>query len=144
MWTSYGVELRAPAQERQLDQEPAARDHGARALGPARHSAARRAARGQQVVVQQHPRAVGQRVGVHLQRVDAVLEDVLGRHGLPRQLPGLAGGDEADPQLPRHRRAEDEPARLGGDDEVHAQRPRPLGHPRDRSVQRRRDRAAAA
>ena len=49
-------------------------------------SAARRPAGGQQIVVQQHPRAVGQRVGVHLQRVDAVLEDVLGRHGLPRQL----------------------------------------------------------
>ena len=42
----------------------------------------RRAAGGEQVVVQQHARAVGQRVGVHLQRVDAVLEDVLGRDRL--------------------------------------------------------------
>ena len=74
----------------------------------------------------QDTRAARERVGVHLQRVDAVLEDVLGRDGVVRQLARLARRDEAGAELARERAAEDEAARLGGDDEVDAARARPL------------------
>ena len=84
------------------------------------HSAARRAAGGQQVVVDEHARARGDRVGVELERVGAVLEQVLGPDGLVRQLAGLAREHEAGAELARDRRPEQEAARLGADDDVDA------------------------
>ena len=81
----------------------------------------RRPARGQQVVVDEHARARGDRVGVQLQRVGGVLEHVLGAHGLVRQLARLAREHEAGAELARDRRAEQEAARLGADDDVDAQ-----------------------
>ena len=77
------------------------------------------------------------RVAVHLERVDAVLEDVLGRDRVVRELAGLAGGHEARAELARERRAEDEAARLGRDDELDVARPRPVGEALDRRVERR-------
>ena len=64
------------------------------------------------------PRADRDQVGVHLEHVLAVLEHVGRRERLGRQLPGPARGHEPAAGLGRDRRAEDEAARLGPDDEV--------------------------
>ena len=77
--------------------------------------------------MQQHTGAAGERVGVHLERVDPVLERVLGADRVVRQLSPLARGDEAGVQAASERTAEDEAARLGGDDEVDVQVARVLG-----------------
>src|SRR5215218_7517405 len=136
------VEPPAPVQERQLDEERAA-DH--RRPEPLDELGQRpgRPARGEEVVVDQHPGAVRERVGVHLERVDPVLEDVLGGHDLRRQLARLARGHESGAQLARDRRAEDEAARLGRDHEVDTPRPGPLGDPLHRRVDRVTARSAA-
>ena len=88
----------------QLLDEPGDRFHGA--------------AGGEHVVVDQDARAVPIRVGVQLERVLAVLEAVGRADRLGRQLPGPPGRDEAAADLARDRRAEDEPARLGAENEV--------------------------
>jgi hypothetical protein len=88
----------------------------------------------------EHPRAVGERVGVHLERVDAVLEDVLARDDLGRQLAGLRAARSPAPELARDRGAEDEAARLRGDDEVDSARRGPAAIP----APRRRPRAGRA
>ena len=111
----------AAAQERQLDQERAADDLAAELLDQLAQRA-RRAAGRQQVVVDEHARAACERVGVQLERVDAVLEQVLGADRLVRQLARLAGQHEAGAELARERRPEQEAARLGADDDVDAQR----------------------
>src|SRR4029078_10618310 len=49
-------------------------------------------ARPQLVGVAQNALALDDRVGVHLQRVEAVFERVLRCHGPPRELAGLTGG----------------------------------------------------
>ncbi len=67
----------------ELDQEGAADDRPAEALDQLGQRP-RRPAGGEQVVVDQHPRAVRERVRMHLERVDAVLEDVLGRDRVGR------------------------------------------------------------
>ncbi len=104
-------------QEAQLHQEGAADDLGAQA-GHEIAQGARRPAGGQQVVVDEHPGAVGQRIGVDLEGVETVLEGVLGADRLRGQLAGLARGHEPGPELAGQRRPEDEAARLGGDDVV--------------------------
>ena len=86
--------------------------------------------------MQEHARAVGQRVGVHLERVDAVLEDVLRGDRVVRQLAGLAGRHEAGAQLAGDRGAEDEAARLGRHHEVDLQQSRPVGEMPDGVGQR--------
>ena len=55
---------------------------------------------------------------MHLEGLLAVLQLVADRPGLPRQLAGLAHRHEADAEGERHRRGEDEPARLHADDLV--------------------------
>ena len=65
-------------QERQLDHERASCHDAARLLDELAERAGR-AARGEQVVVHEHARAAAHRVGVHLERVDPVLELVLDR-----------------------------------------------------------------
>ena len=87
------------------------------------HERARGPAGGQQVVVDEHARAGRDGVAVQLERV--------GRRTPARtrpgpsscgQLAGLAGQDEAGAELARHRRPEQEAARLGADDDVDVQR----------------------
>ena len=74
-------------------------DLAARAPTTSSHSAAGGAAGGEQVVVDQHARAAGERVGVDLERVDPVLERVLGADRLVGQLARLARGNEAGREL---------------------------------------------
>ena len=102
------------------------------------HSAPARAARRKQIVVDEHPGATGERVGVHLERVDTVLEHVLGADRLSRQLAGLARRHEPHPQLAGERAPEDEAARLGGDHEIDRGRAHESGEPCHRRVQSRR------
>jgi len=63
--------------------------------------------------VDQYPGTPREGIGVHLERVDAVFERVLGADRVVRQLARLPRWDEARPQLACQRRAEDESARLG-------------------------------
>src|SRR2546421_2382677 len=70
------IEALAAVQEGQLDQERAAHDPGPQ-LDDQVTQCPGGAAGGQQIVVDQHPRPAGQRVGVDLQRVDPVFERVL-------------------------------------------------------------------
>ena len=127
----------AAVQEAELDQERARRHVTAEALdelaqGPGRP------ARGEEVVVDEDPLPVGDRVGVDLERVDPVFEDVLGRDRVVGQLARLARRDEADAQLTGQRAAEDEPARLRGDDVVDLKRRDDLRQAADRQVERPR------
>ena len=66
----------------------------------------------------EHARPVRDRVRVQLERVEAVLERVLGADRAPRELPGLARRDEAAAEPVGERRAEDEAARLRAQHEV--------------------------
>src|SRR5919108_2528598 len=110
-------ELLPPVQERQLENEGRADDFAAELLdeladrldGPAR---------GEHVVVYEHPCPRTDRVRMHLERVLTVLERIGRAHDLRRKLPGAAGRNEAAADLGRDRRAEDEPARLGAEYEV--------------------------
>src|SRR5262245_58674962 len=97
-----------------------------------------RSAGGEDVVVDDHALPLDDRVGVDLERVEAVLERVLGRHGPPRELAGLPRGDEAAAELARERAARDVPARLGAEDQVGLARPRPLRQAVDRLRERLR------
>jgi hypothetical protein len=72
---------------------------------------------------------------MQLERVGAVLEQVLGAHRLVRQLARLAGEHEPGPELARERRPDQEPARLGADDHVDAERPCVLGQRGDGRVE---------
>ena len=99
-----------------------------------------RSTRREHVVEDDDPRTLGDCVAVHLQAVGAVLERVRRLDGLTRQLSGLPRRDEAGPELVRERRAEDEPARLGTEDEVGLARPRPVREPMDRLARSTRDR----
>ena len=92
----------------------------------------------------EHPRPVGERVRVHLEHVDPVLEDVLRGHDLGRELARLARRDEARAELARDRRAEDEAARLRRHDEVDAARARPTPRSPRPTCRPRAGRAAAA
>ena len=65
-----------------------------------------------------HPRPLAERVGMHLEAVRPVLELVRRLHGLPRQLAGLAGGHEAATEPVGERAAEDEAAGLRAEDDV--------------------------
>ena len=98
----------------------------------------RRPAGREQVVVHEHPRPARESVGVQLEHVDSVLQDVLRADRLRGKLAGLAGGREAGAQLACERAAEDEPARLRGEDHVHVQRPGVLGERADGMVVRAR------
>ena len=85
------------------------------------------------------------RVAVDLEGVGAVLEGVLDGQRLGRELAELADRDEARAELDRHRRAEDEAARLHADDDVDLLAPVGLEHEvdrlavRGRILQQRRD-----
>jgi hypothetical protein len=56
------------------------------------------AASGQEIVVDEHALAGLNGIGMDLQSISAVLQGVLATADLARQLAGLAGGGEADPQ----------------------------------------------
>ena len=72
---------------------------------------------------------------MHLEGVEAVLQGVLGPDGEDGQLPRACGGHESTSEPVCDRRPEDEPARLGADDDVDLPRLGPLGHLVDRLVQ---------
>ena len=133
------LEPLAPLEERELDQERRADDDASElldelALRP------RGAAGGEQIVVHEHPRPARERVDVHLERVDPVLERVLGADRRVRELPRLAGRHESDAHAVGERRAEHEAARLGAEDDVRPARLGPGGELLDGLVQRLRDR----
>ena len=86
----------------------------------------------------QHPGSPLQRVGMHVQLVEAIFEPVLCADRLLGQLARLARGNESDSQLARQRAREDEPARLGGDDQVYSERPGVGGQLLNDVVERRR------
>ena len=75
-------------------------------------------------------------VAVHLERGRAVLEVVLDADHVGRQLAKLAHGHEANTELVRDRRAEDEAARLHADDDVDVALPHPLHEPVDGRLER--------
>ena len=77
-----------------------------------------RAAGREHVVVDQNARPVRDHVRVQLESVLSVLECVCGADRLGRQLAGPSGRNEAATDLVRDRSPEDEPARLGTDDQV--------------------------
>ena len=112
-----------PVEERELDQEAAADDIAAELLDEVAQRRGRAAGR-EQVVVHEHPPPGGDGVGVQLERLLAVLEQVFGADGLIGQLAGLAREREAGAELERERGAEQEAARLGRDDALDLQRPR--------------------
>src|SRR5438045_1276968 len=123
------AELRAPVEERQLDDEVDPDDVPAEALDETGDRLHRPAGR-EDVVVDDDPRALADRVRVDLERVLAVLQGVPGGDGLRGELARPPRRDEAAADLARDRRAEPEPARLRAEDEVGLALPRPLGeHP---------------
>ena len=75
---------------------------------------------------------------MHLQRVEPVLELVLGADHLVWQLARLASGDETRLELERERRAEDEAACLGRDHDVGRERAGNLRQRPDCSFERGR------
>src|SRR5439155_25056034 len=91
-----------------------------------------------QVVVDEHARAAGDRVAMDLERVDAVLEDVLDRVRLPWQLARLARRYEAGADPLRDGTAEDEAACLRGRDQRYLALARVVGQRVDRMGQGRR------
>src|SRR6266576_2910135 len=72
----------------------------------------------EEIVDDEHPRARFDRVPVHLESRRAVLEVVLDAHHIPRQLAELSHRDEANAELVRDRRREDEPPRLHPHDDI--------------------------
>src|ERR1700733_2099215 len=102
-----GLEPLAAAEEAQLDQEGTTGDLGSQACDEVAHPACG-AAGGQQVVVDEHPRTRSERVGMPLERVDSVLEDVLHADRVGRQPPGFASRYEPGAELARQRGAQDE------------------------------------
>ena len=78
----------------------------------------RGAAGGYQVVDQQYPFALGDRIGVYFDAVGAVFELVVVAYGFGGQLAFLADRDETLAQRVGQRRAEDEAARLDAGDLV--------------------------
>src|SRR6266545_5342949 len=125
----------AAAEEGQLDDEADAADLPPELLDEAAdrfHGPARR----EHVVVDEHPRALRDQVRMQLERVRAVLELVRRADRLRRQLAGAARGNEAATDLARDRRAEDEAARLGAEDQVRLPFGRPRGEAVDRLVER--------
>src|SRR5581483_440450 len=96
----------------------------------------RRATGREDVVVDQHALPGDDRVGVHLQRVEPVLERVLRRHRPPRKLSRLACGNEPAAEPAGERAAGDVAARLGAEDEIRLLRLRPLRDPLHRLLER--------
>lgn len=84
-----GGQALAPVQEAQLDQEAAAHDLAAEPLDQLAQRACG-AAGGEQIVVYQHPRPAAHRVGVQLEPVGAVLQQVLRADRLVGELARLA------------------------------------------------------
>ena len=95
-----------------------------------------RAAGGQHVVDDQDPLVGVDGVAVDLQLVGAVLQLVLLADDRPRQLAGLAHGDERGAEAVGDRRGEDEPARLDADDPVDLDVAEPVGQLVDRPAER--------
>src|SRR5947199_5591848 len=113
------LQLAATMEERELDQERHADDVAPELLDqPERRG--HRAARGEQVIDGEYALPRLDRVLVDGERVAPVLELVLDLDGLARELTELPHGDETRAQLVGERPAEDEPARLDGDHDVHA------------------------
>ena len=84
----------------------------------------------------ENTRAVLDRVGVELERVEAVLERIFGTDGAPGQLSRLARGDEAAVEPVGERGAQDKTPRFGAEDEIRVPRLRELGQLLHRLVQR--------
>src|SRR5690606_11773164 len=72
------------------------------------------------------------RIRVHLEVIEAVLELVADADGLARQLAALAHEMHRQPEPVRERRAEDEAARLDREDVLRAKRLRALRESRER------------
>src|SRR3954453_3542462 len=89
-----------PAEEVELDQEADAHHLAAELLDEA-HLRGGCAARGEQVVVDEHARPRTDRILVQLEGRVAVLECVGDADGAPRELARLARGDEAGAELVR-------------------------------------------
>src|ERR1043165_2278816 len=113
------VQLLAPFQKIELDHEAGADQRRAEPLHQ-RGRGGGGAAGGENIVDDDDAVAGGQRVVVDLQHVAAVFELVLVAARGPRELAGLADGDEAGAEDARDAAAEDEAARLDGDDVRHA------------------------
>src|SRR4051812_6289620 len=110
-------DLLAAVQEVELDDELEADDLAAELLDELGHRL-RRAAGRQHIVVDQHTRAVLERVGLELERVPSVLEGVLRADRLQWKLAGPASRNEPTAELVRDRGSDEEPARLTTDDDV--------------------------
>src|SRR3954451_17760593 len=115
----------AAVQELERDDE-AEPDHLAAQLLDELDLRLRRAAGGEDVVVDEDALAAHDRVSVQLQRIEAVLERVLRAHRPPRELPRLARRDEPAAELARERPSRDEAACLRAQDQVGLARDGPL------------------
>src|SRR6185503_854453 len=110
-------ELGASVQRDQLDEEGEG-VHFPTEAGHQLGGRARGAARGQQVVDDQHPLPLLHRIVVNLERIGAVLEGIGRGDALRRQLARLAHGREPRADAIGDGGAEDEPAALDADDEI--------------------------
>src|SRR5262245_40664257 len=118
----FDTEPRKPrraAEIGQIDDEGSA-DHLGLELAQELDRGLRRAARGDQIVNEQHRFARGDGVLVNLDHVDAVFELVVLTDGLARQLALLADRDEAATQPVGHGAAQYEAARLDARDRLDA------------------------
>lgn len=111
-----------PSQQLEFDQESASDDFAPEPLDRLDRSRCR-AAGGDQIVVDQDPGAVRERVGVDFELVRPILEFVLDRDRLSRQLSGLSRRYEAGPDRLGQRSPEDETPGFGRDHQIDTQRP---------------------
>ena len=109
--TSTAPSLPRPPRNVELDQEQASRDGCALLRDEARDRGGG-AARRDDVVDDEIAAAAANRVGVHLEMIDAVLELVADLNRRARQLAALAHEMQRQPKALRERRAQDEAARL--------------------------------
>jgi chaperonin GroES len=110
-------QARPAVEEAQLDQNRDAHDLAAE-VGHEIAAGFHGAARGQKIVNHQNAMMVGQGVSVDFQRVVAVFEGIGAGLAVVGQLAGFADRDEPGVQRLGDGNAEDEPARLGSDDQI--------------------------
>ncbi len=105
----HGAQLRRAAKFWQVDHETRCNNLGTN-LAQQLDRAFRRATGRDQVIVNQHPRPIEDRVGMDFKRVRPVLELILDRDRLGGEPTGFTGRDETDVQRLGQGPAEDEPA----------------------------------
>src|ERR1039458_9858709 len=110
----------APVEKGELDQKTTPHDLAPELLNELAERL-RRPTGGQQVVVDQDPRAAAQGIGVHLELPGAVLELIFGTDRLVGEPAGLARDDEPGTELEGERRAEQKAARLRRDHGIDTQ-----------------------